>query len=78
LSFRVVSPHFPKLTLVADNVKGRVWRGKLTGLAREIDVARDGRGSEHRRLDVFIAWIFNFWGSADLLNAFYQAKNAGS
>jgi hypothetical protein len=23
------------------------------------------------------AWIFNFWGSADLLNAFYQANRAG-
>ena len=26
---------------------------------------------------VFIAWIFNLWGSADLLNAFYQANDAG-
>jgi hypothetical protein len=26
---------------------------------------------------VVIAWIFNLWGSADLLNAFYQANNAG-
>lgn len=24
----------------------------------------------------FMAWIFNAWGSADLLNAFYQANNA--
>jgi hypothetical protein len=24
-----------------------------------------------------IAWFFNLWGSADLLNAFYQANNAG-
>ena len=23
------------------------------------------------------AWIFNLWGSADILNAFYQAANAG-
>jgi hypothetical protein len=30
-----------------------------------------------RRFGVFIAWIFNLWGSADLLNAFYQAGNAG-
>jgi hypothetical protein len=27
--------------------------------------------------DVVIAWIFNLWGSADLLNAFNQANNAG-
>jgi hypothetical protein len=26
---------------------------------------------------VGIAWIFNVWGSADLLNAFYQANRAG-
>ena len=26
---------------------------------------------------VLVAWIFNLWGSADLLNAFYQANHAG-
>jgi hypothetical protein len=26
---------------------------------------------------VVIAWIFSVWGSADLLNAFYQANHAG-
>ena len=26
---------------------------------------------------VVIAWIFNIWGAADLLNAFYQANHAG-
>jgi hypothetical protein len=26
---------------------------------------------------VGIAWIFNLWGTADLLNAFYQANHAG-
>ncbi len=26
---------------------------------------------------VGIAWIFNLWGSADLLNAFYQANHSG-
>jgi len=26
---------------------------------------------------VVIAWIFSIWGSADLLNAFYQANHAG-
>jgi hypothetical protein len=30
-----------------------------------------------RRAGVGIAWIFNLWGSADLLNAFYQASQAG-
>jgi hypothetical protein len=26
---------------------------------------------------IFTAWIFNLWGLADLLNAFYQANRAG-
>src|SRR5260370_28256356 len=26
---------------------------------------------------VTVAWLFNLWGSADLLNAFYQANHAG-
>lgn len=30
-----------------------------------------------RRTGVVIAWIFNLWGSVDLLNAFYQANRAG-
>jgi hypothetical protein len=30
-----------------------------------------------RGAGVFIAWIFNLWGSADLLNAFYQANRSG-
>ena len=30
-----------------------------------------------RATGVVIAWVFNLWGSADLLNAFYQANDAG-
>lgn len=30
-----------------------------------------------RGAGVVIAWIFNLWGTADLLNAFYQANAAG-
>jgi hypothetical protein len=30
-----------------------------------------------RAAGVVIAWIFNFWGTADLVNAFYQANHAG-
>jgi len=26
---------------------------------------------------IVVAWMFNLWGSADLLNAFYQANSAG-
>jgi hypothetical protein len=30
-----------------------------------------------RGAGIVTAWIFNLWGSADLLNAFYQANHAG-
>jgi hypothetical protein len=30
-----------------------------------------------RGAGVVIAWVFNLWGSADILNAFYQANDAG-
>jgi hypothetical protein len=33
--------------------------------------------SLQRGAGIAIAWIFNLWGSADLLNAFYQANDAG-
>jgi hypothetical protein len=33
--------------------------------------------SLRRGFGVVIAWIFNLWGSADLMNAFYQAGSAG-
>ena len=29
------------------------------------------------RTGVVIAWIFSLWGSADIVNAFYQANRAG-
>jgi hypothetical protein len=33
--------------------------------------------SQPRGVGVTLAWIFNLWGFVDLLNAFYQANNAG-
>ena len=30
-----------------------------------------------RRAGFVVAWVFNLWGSVDLLNAFYQADHAG-
>ena len=30
-----------------------------------------------RALGIALAWIFNFWGTADLLFAFYQGNQAG-
>jgi hypothetical protein len=30
-----------------------------------------------RGAGVVITWVFNLWGAADLINAFYQANEAG-
>ena len=30
-----------------------------------------------RSAGILVAWVFNIWGTADLLNAFYQANHAG-
>jgi uncharacterized membrane protein len=29
------------------------------------------------RLGIAVVWLFNIWGTADLLNAFYQGNNSG-
>jgi hypothetical protein len=33
--------------------------------------------SLRNRVGVLIAWVFNLWGTVDILNAFYQANRAG-
>jgi hypothetical protein len=33
--------------------------------------------TQSRGIGVPLAWVFNLWGTADLLNAFYQANSAG-
>ena len=50
----------------------RGLRGHHCGDTRVAFAAIAARGA-----GVVIAWVFNLWGSADLLNAFYQANHAG-
>ena len=30
-----------------------------------------------RGIGIYIVWVFNLWGTADVVNAFYQANHAG-
>ena len=30
-----------------------------------------------RRIGIAVVWVFNLWGAADLIDAFYQANHAG-
>jgi hypothetical protein len=63
----VVSPDLPP-SFAQSAAYGDLAAATLAWLA----LASQGRG-----IGVLVAWIFNLWGSADLLNAFYQANRAG-
>ena len=63
----VVSPDLPSAFAHAD-AYGDIIAATLALLS----LASLSRGA-----GVVIAWIWNLWGSADLLNAFYQGANAG-
>jgi hypothetical protein len=63
----VVSPHLPS-AFAHSAAYGDVIAAALALLS----LLLLSRGS-----GVVMAWIFNLWGSADLLNAFYQANHAG-
>jgi hypothetical protein len=63
----VVSPDLPSAFAHAD-AYGDIVAATLALLS----LATLSRGP-----GVAIAWIFNLWGTADLLDAFYQGNNAG-
>jgi hypothetical protein len=63
----VVSPHLPS-AFARSAAYGDVIAATLALLSLLLLPRRSG---------VVIAWIFNLWGAADLLNAFYQANHAG-
>jgi hypothetical protein len=63
----VVSPDLPSAFAHAD-AYGDIVAATLALLS----LASLSRGP-----GVVIAWIFNLWGTADLLDAFYQGNNAG-
>ena len=63
----VVSPELPS-TFANSAACGDIVAAMLALLA----LASLPRGA-----GIVIAWIFNLWGSADLINAFYQANDAG-
>jgi len=65
--FRVVSPDLPS-AFAHSAAYGDITAATLALLSLL---------SPPRGAGVVMAWIFNLWGSADLLNAFYQANHSG-
>ncbi len=63
----VVSPALP-----ADFAYAAVYGDIVAATLALLSLASLPRGA-----GVVIAWIFNLWGSADILNAFYKANDAG-
>jgi len=63
----VVSPNLPS-AFARSAAYGDLFAAALALLS--LLSLRSGAG-------VVIAWVFNLWGSFDLLNAFYQANHAG-
>jgi hypothetical protein len=63
----VVSPDLP-IAFARDAAYGDLTAAILALLAL---------ASLRRAWGVAVVWLFNIWGTIDLLNAFYQANNAG-
>jgi hypothetical protein len=63
----VVSPDLP-IAFARDAAYGDIVAAILALLA--LSALRSGVG-------IALVWVFNIWGSLDLLNAFYQANGAG-
>jgi hypothetical protein len=63
----VVSPQLP-----AAFAHAAAYGDLIAAILALLSLASLGSGA-----GVVIAWLFNLWGSADLLNAFYQANGSG-
>jgi hypothetical protein len=72
--FRFIGLAFLVPGVVSPNLPGAFARpaayGDLVAALLAL-IALAGLGS---RLGLVLVWLFNLWGSADLLNAFYQAN----
>jgi hypothetical protein len=63
----VVSPDLPA-TFARDAAVGDIIAAMLALLAL---------ATLRSKVGILLVWVFNIWGSVDLLNAFYQANAAG-
>ncbi len=76
-SFRFIGLAFLVPGVVSPDLPSAFARSAAYGDVLAATLALLSLLSLTRGTGVVIAWIFNLWGSADLLNAFYQANHAG-
>jgi hypothetical protein len=76
-SFRFIGLAFLVPGVVSPDVPSAFAHSAAYGDIIAATLALLSLASLPRGFGVVMAWIFNLWGSADLLNAFYQAGSAG-
>ncbi len=76
-SFRFLGLAFLVPDVVSPDLPSAFARSAAYGDIIAATLALLALASLPRAAGLVIAWIFNLWGSADILNAFYQANHAG-
>jgi hypothetical protein len=76
-SFRFIGLAFLVPGVVSPDLPSAFARAAAYGDVVAATLALLSLASLSHGAGVVLAWIFNLWGSADLLNAFYQANTAG-
>lgn len=76
-SFRFIGLAFLVPGVVSPNLPSAFARSAASGDIIAATLALLALLSLRSGFGLVIAWIFNLWGSADILNAFYQANHAG-
>jgi len=76
-SFRFIGLAFLVPGVVSPNLPSAFARSAAFGDIIAATLALLALLSLRSGFGLVIAWIFNLWGSADILNAFYQANHAG-
>jgi hypothetical protein len=76
-SFRFIGLAFLVPGVVSPDLPSAFARAAAYGDIIAAALALLSLASLPRGAGLVVAWVFNLWGSADLLNAFYQANSAG-
>jgi hypothetical protein len=76
-SFRFVGLSFLVPGVVSPNLPTAFARDAAYGDLIAAILALLALAALRTRLGIALVWIFNIWGTLDLLNAFYQANSAG-
>ena len=76
-SFRFFGLAFLVSGVVSPDLPSAFARSAAYGDIIAATLALLSLASPRSRAGIVIAWVFNLWGSVDILNAFYQANHAG-